>query len=949
MTDVAQNPATAELRDRLRLFSDWRVANLRGDEKGESQVFLDRFFQALGWPGVFEAGATLEFRVKNTTGGTSFADLLWKPRVLVEMKKAGADLSRHLQQAFDYWVHAVPDRPRYVVLCNFDQFWIYDFELQLDQPVERLGIADLESRWEALGFLLPQAKEPLFNNDLVAVTREAAADVAKVFMSLKDRGVKPAKAQRFALQCVMAMFAEDIGLLPEHFFTRALEDAHSGSEAYDLIGGLFREMNTPGFTAGGRYAGTPYFNGGLFLEVDPQELTSVEVELLKEAASTEWSDVRPEIFGTLFEGSMDAGERHASGAHFTSQADIARVVNPVIVRPWHERIEAASSINDLNRILEAMSQFRVLDPSCGSGNFLYVAYREMRRLEREVIEKIRDRRKSQDIAAMQTFQYVSPEQFFGIDINPFAVEVAKVTLLLGKKLADDEMHQVGATLPLNNLDKNIVMGDSLFDDWPQADVVIGNPPYLGRRRMVEELGADYCSRLDQKFGPKGVADFVTYWFPKTHDHLPEGGRAGYVATKTIKQGDGRKASLDYVVDHGGAIIDAVASMPWSGEAVVTVAIVNWQKGGTPPTERTLWIDPNLEPLVLTNITSALSPEIDLRSAVDIAVNAGNVHQGQTLGVTPAFKIGKYEASKLTRSDSKASTVIHPLLGGDQLLGKTSVDSWVIDIPDFDAGIAWRDYPSVMKYLESAALPIKKTNAQKEADRNEAVRAQNPASRVNTHHAGFLDRWWTLAWRRDDYFAAKTGVRRYVVLPRVASHQRMPVFTFVDGAFNITDSCVSFPFEDDYSLGILQSSAHITWFRERCSTLKTDLRYTSKSVFQSFPWPQSPSPEDVASVAEASKAIVEHRGTQFRLGYSLGAQYDVLRKPGKSTLRTLHETLDAAVFKAYGFDPSEDVLTQTLELNLLVSERQSRGDSVTGPGAQPTLVSPSLWSWPAPAL
>ena len=314
MSDVALNPATAELRERLGAFSSWRTLNLKGDEKGEAQVFLDRFFQALGWPGVFEAGATLEYRVKNTTGGTSFADLLWKPRVLIEMKKVGADLSRHLQQAFDYWVRAVPDRPRYVVLCNFDQIWIYDFEIQLDQPVERLHLADLESRWEALGFMLPQPKPPLFNNDLVAVTREAAANVARVFMSLKNRGVEPEKAQRFALQCVMAMFSEDIGLLPEHSFTRALNDAHTGADAFDLIGGLFREMDTMGITAGGRYAGTPYFNGGLFSQVDPQELTIHEVDLLKEAASTEWSDVRPEIFGTLFEGSMDAGERHASGA-----------------------------------------------------------------------------------------------------------------------------------------------------------------------------------------------------------------------------------------------------------------------------------------------------------------------------------------------------------------------------------------------------------------------------------------------------------------------------------------------------------------------------------------------------------------------------------------------------------------------------------------------------------
>ncbi len=279
------------------------------------------------------------------------------------MKKAGTDLRRHFRQAFDYWARAVPDRPRYVVLCNFDDFWIYDFELQLDEPVERVTIDALEARWEALGFLLPRQMEPIFGNDLIAVTREAARDVAKVFTSMRDRGVDGPVAQRFALQCVMAMFSEDIGLLPQHSFTRALDDARTGSDAYDLIGGLFREMNTPGTTSGGRYVGTPYFNGGLFARVDPQELTDEELELLRAASRTVWSDVRPEIFGTLFEGSMDAGERHASGAHFTSQADIARIVGPVIVEPWRARIQGAGTIGDLQRILEDMSQFRVLDPA----------------------------------------------------------------------------------------------------------------------------------------------------------------------------------------------------------------------------------------------------------------------------------------------------------------------------------------------------------------------------------------------------------------------------------------------------------------------------------------------------------------------------------------------------------------------------------------------------------
>ncbi|MFF7292031.1 DNA methyltransferase [Microbacterium sp. NPDC008134] len=937
------------LRKRLTEFAAWREEHLTGDEKGQSQVFLDRLFQALGWPGVFEAGATLEYRVTKTTGGTSFADLLWKPRVLIEMKRSGTKLARHLSQAFDYWVRAVPDRPRYVILCNFDELWIYDFDHQLDAPIEMLRLTDLSTRWEALGFMLPEEVRPQFGNDLVAVTREAAAEVAKVYRSLRARGVESKDVQRFTLQCVMAMFAEDTGLLPEHSFTKALADATTGAEAYDLIGGLFNEMNTPGKTPGGRFKGTPYFNGGLFSKVVPLELTTAELKLLRHAAGTEWSQVRPEIFGTLFEGSMDAGERHATGAHFTSQADIQRIIQPVIVRPWRDRIDAATNIPQLEAILGEMSQFRVLDPAVGSGNFLYIAYRELRRLEREVIERIRERRQASGLATQESFGYVTPEQFFGMDVNPFAVEVAKVTLLLGKKLADDELEEAGQTLPLDNLDKNILHADALFEEWPKADAIIGNPPFIGRRKMVLELGADYNARLDEAYGPKGVSDFVTYWFPKAHDHLPEGGRAGLVATKSVKHGDGRKASLDYIVDNGGAIIEAVSSMQWSGEAAVTVAVVNWQKGGSLPGKRTLWLDLEEPPLELDEITSALSPEVNVRDAKDLRVNAGGVYQGQTLGITDAFRIDTVAARRIKKIEPSSSEVVHPVLGGKELLQKTSVETWVIDVPDVSADEAWRKHPKLMQSLTISALPTREEKAATERERNDIALARNPKARVNRHHAGFLERWWMLGWRREDYLAATTELPRYIGLTRVSSELRGPVFSFVSGEFHITDAMVAFPYSDDYSFGILQSTAHETWFRARCTTLETRLRYTTEAVFSSFPWPQNPSQEAVDQVSIAARKIVEHCAHAFKLGQPLAAQFDVLRRPGASTLRALREELDSAVLAAYGFSAEEDLLTQLFEANLLVATREEVGEEVTPPGPRPTDAKPSDWMWPAPTL
>ncbi|WP_129590649.1 DNA methyltransferase [Sanguibacter massiliensis] len=946
---LVQNPATAQLRTRLTALVTWRQDHLIGDEKGEAQSFLDRLFRAFGHAGVQEAGAQFESRIRKGPGsrGVSFADLMWKPRVIVEMKRSGTPLARHYQQAFDYWTRSVPERPRYVLLCNFDEFWIYDFETQLDEPIDRVKLIDLPQRWEALAFLLPRELKPVFGNDLVDVTRTAAAKVAAVFRAMTQRDVPREIAQRFILQCVMAMFAEDTGLLPRHSFTEALRDAKDGADAYDLIGGLFREMNTPGITAGGRFAGTPHFNGGLFAHISPQELSRSEVDLLRDACRENWGSVRPEIFGTIFEQSLDANERHALGAHFTSQVDIMRVVGPCIVEPWRERIAAATTQKALSGLLHDLSQYRVLDPACGSGNFLYVAYRALRRIEHEITGRLAEMSGRPD---QGSFAYVQPENFYGIDINPLAVEIAKVTMMLGKKLSADEFGDSGGVLPLDNLDSSIVTADALFSPWPRADVIIGNPPYIGNRKMTTDLGADYVGRLHEAFGPKGVADFVTYWFPKAHDHLPDGARAGFVATKSIHQGDGRKASLDYVVARDGVIIEAAKMIPWSGDAQVTVDIVNWQKGGIPPATRVLWTQGATLREEVAEISAGLDAATDMTATLVLQANKDSFYQGQTYGIAPAFKITAEKARTILRSEKAAAEVIHPVLGGDELLKTIEVRDWVIDVPCDDSDEAYRNYPSVMKSLEQTAMPRRVARGREQAADNERILARNPDARVNVHHIRFADRWWRLGYRREEMLEALDGLERYIALTRTSSEKRGPVFTFVSKGIRVSDGAVAFPFDDDYSFGVLQSSLHTRWFEAKCTTLETRLTYTAKTVGAHFPWPQAPTPDKVLAVAKAAEAIVEHRAQPFRMGVTLADQYDVLRKPGKSKLRDLHSALDAAVMDAYGFELGTDVLPQLLALNHSVAAAEAAGQKVTGPGPVPGVASRlSTWAFPLPTL
>jgi type II restriction/modification system DNA methylase subunit YeeA len=256
------------------------------------------------------------------------------------------------------------------------------------------------------------------------VTERAARRMGELLLELEKRKIEKLTAQRFILQCVLAMFAEDRQLLPRDMFISCVQDCMNGASSYDVLGGLFREMNQPGITPAGRYQGVDYFNGGLFSLIHGIDLTREELNFLDVSAREDWSKVRPAIFGNLFEGTVDKKERHARGIHFTSEADIMKIVRPTISRYWEERIEEATTIGELSALQLELQSYRVLDPACGSGNFLYMAYQELKRIEMLLLDKIAQRRKSANEQMQMGF--VTPQQFYGMDTNPFAVELLKL-------------------------------------------------------------------------------------------------------------------------------------------------------------------------------------------------------------------------------------------------------------------------------------------------------------------------------------------------------------------------------------------------------------------------------------------------------------------------------------------------------------------------------------------
>jgi hypothetical protein len=713
-----------------------------------------------------------------------------------------------------------------------------------------------------------------------------------------------------------------------HFFTQAVEDVVEGKgSAYDLLFGLFREMNNPGVTAGGRYEGTPYFNGGLYANVTPFNLMTEEVTALGLACQENWAAVRPVIFGTLFEQSLDKPERHAYGAYFTSEADIQKVVLPTIVRPWRQRIEEANTLEELGQVESDMLNYQVLDPACGSGNFLYVAYRELRRLEKQLNDKRALRSREAGRHEAMRLAFVSTKQFHGIDLRPFAVEVAKVTLMLARKLAADELGDERTYLPLDDLDSNFQTANAVTAKWPAFNVCIGNPPYLGAKRLLDEKPAEEIAAL-QKTYPDigGLADYVVYWFRKTHDLMPDDGRAGLVGTSNIRSGDSRKHSLDYIVDNGGVIYEAVSSQPWSGDATVEVSIVNWKKGDhTGP--KTLWLSRGTTKMEVPEITGSLSANTDLRAAQKLNANRKPkvCFQGQTPQHTPGFVLTPEHARKFVEADPKAANVIHPFLIGEELNGNGQPSRFVIDIDAPDAMQAEVQAGSyVMDHLRKTVLPDRQAGAEREAKRNKELLEANPNRTVTWHQKNFLDKWWQLGWRRGELINAISGLSRYIALSRVAVWTRQSVYAFVSPEIRPADALQVFAFEDDYSFGILHSTHHRAYFEERCSKMRVDLRYTPNTVWDTFPWPQAPTEEQVDAVADAAARLIELRDERLVDGLSLEKQYNSLRDPGRNPLRKLQEELDEAVAAAYGFSQDDDVLAQLLALNLSIAEQERDG-------------------------
>jgi hypothetical protein len=482
-----------------------------------------------------------------------------------------------------------------------------------------------------------------------------------------------------------------------------------------------------------------------------------------------------------------------------------------------------------------------------------------------------------------------------MDLNPFAVELARVTLMIARKVAIDKFNLTENSLPLDTLDDNIVCKDALFSDWVKADAIIGNPPFLGGKHIRLNLGDDYVDHLFEKY-PKDV-DFCSYWFRLAHDNIDNNGRVGLVATNSISQGKSRKVSLDYINENNGYIHEAISTQEWSGEAAVHVSIINWCK-----------IKPDayfLDHKPVNFINSSLTSLTDVTQAKTLKANLNQCFQG-VIPVGMSFIITEKQAEEFIKSDPKNSKVIKLFSMGANLAknphGKP--DRWIIDFNDLSLEDA-SDYELPFNHV--------KINVKPERDKN-----RREVTKLN---------WWKYGEKRPAMRKALKDLSYYFTVPRVS---KWAIFIPAEINWLPGDKSVVLVSEDYYILGILTSKVHRVWMNAQKSTLGETTCYTHNTCFETFPFPQTPTKKIVEKIRETMIKLHEYRTEQMeKKQWGITQLYNNFFTESSSQLYKLHQQLDKLAMESYEFNPDDDLLEKLLKLNLELAEKEERGEKIVG--------------------
>jgi type II restriction/modification system DNA methylase subunit YeeA len=935
----------------------WAVVTGAQTEKAVAQSHFLDLCRLLDEPAPTEAdpsGETYAFEMGATkaTGGNGWADVWKAGHFAWEYKTAGKDLDAAFAQLQQY--AGALGNPPLLVVSDMQTIRIHTAWTNTVTEVHTIHLADLleaepRRRLKAV-FSKPDVLKPGLTRQ--ALTEQAAERFATLARRLRERGHDAQRVAHFVNRMVFCLFAEDVGLLPNRVFQRLLDSGRQRPHTFEAMAReLFGAMRTGGVAG---FEAVDWFNGGLFDDDDALPLERDDILLCLEVARLDWAEIDPSVMGTLFERGLDPDKRSQLGAHYTDRDKIMLIVDPVIVEPLAARWEAtkaeiAAALDKADRArgaaartkarnaaaalyrahLDRLRGFRVLDPACGSGNFLYLALLALKDLEH---------RAGLDVEAMglqRELPAVGPECVRGIEINPFAAELARVSVWIGEiQWMLRTGYAFGRDPILKPLD-TIATRDAILDletgtepVWPEADVVIGNPPFLGGKRLRDVLGDAYVDGLFDLYRDRvpAEADLVCYWFAKAWAGIRAGrfDRAGLVATNSIRGGASRRVLEPIVED--GVIFEAWDDEPWVIEgAAVRVALVCFAE--SPPNGH-IRLDNRDVTRVHTNLTAG---DLDLTRARRLAQNRHVAFMGDTKGGAfdvPGALARDWLALPLNPNGRPNADVLRPWVNGMDITRRPA-DKWIID---FGWEMSEREaalYEAPFQHVLETVKPIRATN------RREYYR---------THY-------WRHVEARPGMWDRLRPLSRFLGTPTIAKHR---LFVSLDRTVCPDHQLIVIARDDDVTFGILHSRFHEAWALRLGSSLEDRPRYTPSTTFETFPFPPGLTPDIPAAeyaadpraqaIAAAARRLDEVRrawlnppdlvervpevvpGFPDRL-VPLDDRAGALLK--KRTLTALynerpawladaHADLDAAVAAAYGW-PAEigedDALARLLALNL----------------------------------
>ncbi|MDR2150463.1 MAG: methylase [Spirochaetaceae bacterium] len=927
----------SEIRIRAAAFvSDWQEKAPLAREEADAQTFEAEFLAIFGVSR--KQQAIFEYRVPlggDTSGAQKgYIDLFWKKHILIEMKSPGKDLQKAYQQAKTY-AHALPaqDLPRGILICDFLNFHYYD--LTKDAALHTFRLAELPQRIDLFSYLA--GYHAIEFKEWDPVNLEAAQLMGTLHDRLKAIGYSGHQVEQYLVRLLFCLFADDTGIFDTpKIFLRYIIDRTSpdGSDLAAHLALIFDTLNKPKEkrlkTIDEQLNQFPYVNGGLFKDqLDLACFDSAMRETLITCCSLDWSKISPAIFGAMFQSVKDKDARRTLGEHYTSEANILKVIKPLFLeglRAEFAQIQSLSGAGKKQRLStfhEKLSQLAFLDPACGCGNFLVVSYRELRLLE---IEVIRERLGSERELDLELLVKVNVSQFYGIELEDFPAEIARTALWLMdhlmNKLVSETFGRYYVRIPLTT-SATIIQGNALTLDWasliPPAGLsfILGNPPFLGKK----EQSVAQKSELERIFTQKGqgVLDYVACWYKKAAQYISGTAiECAFVSTNSICQGEQVAVLWQNLMNQHGIKINFAHQMfKWSneakGKAAVHCVIIGFSLFDR--SEKKLFFYETVKTLAKSATVKQINPYLIDAPVIFIDKRAEPLCKGiakMVFGSMPNdggnFLLNEAEKDELITEESAIAGYIRPFLGADEFInGIKRSCIWL-------KGVAPEHYSHSKGIMKRIA----------------AVKAYRlGSSRYATQ-------------RLADFPMLFGEIRQpdsdYLLIPRVSSEKRDYIpLGFIDKNTIASDSTHIISNATLYEFGVLTSSMHMAWMRRVCGRLGMSYRYSASIVYNNFPW-SSPTDKQRAAVETAAQSVLDARA--LFPNSSFADLYDPLTMP--SELVQAHQRLDTAVDKAYGrsFAHDSERVAYLFELYQKLSGELFRETTKRGKGRKVGQTSPS---------